>query len=89
MNGTGSAAMTIIGHPVRLFKNDSSKVFLMKKPCQCTFVVEHQGEIESFEHQKELFRLKAKLHAAEKQRMSGREGISLDESRARLRKIYE
>ena len=60
----------------------------MKKPCQCTFVIEHQGEIESFEHQKELFRLKAKLHAAEKQRMSSREGISLDESRARLRKIY-
>ena len=81
--------MTIIGRPLRLFKNDSSKVFLMKKPCQCTFVVEHQGEMESFEHQKELFRLRAKLAIAEELRMAGHEGISLDESHARLRKIYE
>ena len=44
--------------------------------------------IEAFERREELFKLKAKLAAAEKLRMAGRTGISLDESRARLEKIY-
>jgi len=61
---------------------DSSKILFMKKPCQCTFSVECHGKIESSEHQKELFRLKAMLTAAEKLRMAGNEGISLDKSRA-------
>ena len=44
--------------------------------------------IEAFERREELFKLKAKLAAAEKLRMVGHTGISLDESRARLEKIY-
>ena len=44
--------------------------------------------IEAFERREELFRLKAKLAAAEKLRMAGHKGISLDESRARLERIY-
>ena len=44
--------------------------------------------IEAFERREELFKLKAKLAAAEKLRMAGHMGISLDESRARLEKIY-
>ena len=44
--------------------------------------------IEAFERREELFRLKAKLSAAENLRIAGHEGLSLDESRARLEKIY-
>ena len=44
--------------------------------------------IEAFERREELFKLKAKLAAAERLRMAGYTGISLDESRARLEKIY-
>lgn len=44
--------------------------------------------IEAFERREELFRLKAKLAAAEELRLAGHEGISLADSRARLEKIY-
>ena len=44
--------------------------------------------IEAFERREELFRLKAKLAAAENLRVAGHNGISLDESRARLEKLY-
>ena len=44
--------------------------------------------IEAFERREELFKLKANLAAAEQLRLSGRTGVSLDESRAGLEKIY-
>ncbi len=44
--------------------------------------------IEAFERREEMFRLKANLEAAERLRMAGHQGISLDESRARLEKLY-
>ena len=44
--------------------------------------------IEAFERREELYRLKARLSAAEYLRQSGHKGISLKESRARLEKIY-
>lgn len=44
--------------------------------------------IEAFERREELFKLKAKLAAADELRLSGNTGISLDESRASLEKIY-
>ena len=44
--------------------------------------------VEAFERREELYRLKAKLAAAEELRSSGHPGISLKESRARLEKIY-
>ena len=44
--------------------------------------------IEAFERREELFKLKAKLAAAEELRLAGHTGVSLAESRARLEKIY-
>ena len=44
--------------------------------------------IEAFERREELFKLKAKLAAAEELRLAGHEGVSLADSRARLEKIY-
>ena len=44
--------------------------------------------VEAFERREELFRLKANLAAAERLRMAGHEGVSLEESRARLEKLY-
>lgn len=44
--------------------------------------------IEAFEQREELYRLRAKLAAAEQLRLSGHKGISLTQSRARMDKIY-
>ena len=44
--------------------------------------------IEAFERREELYRLKARLDAAEQLRLAGHEGISAEESRARLERIY-
>lgn len=44
--------------------------------------------IEAFERREELFRLRARLAAAEELRLSGHPGLSLDESRARLEALY-
>ena len=44
--------------------------------------------IAAFERREETFRLKANLEAAERLRLAGHEGVGLDESRARLEKIY-
>ena len=44
--------------------------------------------IEAFERREELYKLKAKLAAAEQLRLTGHKGISLAESRSRLESIY-
>ena len=44
--------------------------------------------IEAFERREELYRLKAKLEAAEKLRMAGHTGVTPEESRARLEQLY-
>ena len=44
--------------------------------------------IEAFERREELYRLKAKLAAAEKLRMAGHAGFTPEESRARLEQLY-
>ena len=44
--------------------------------------------IEAFERREELFKLKAKLAAAEEFRLAGHAGVSLDESHAKLERIY-
>jgi len=44
--------------------------------------------IEAFERREELYKLKAKLAAAEQLRLAGHKGVSLEESKARLEKIY-
>ena len=44
--------------------------------------------IEAFERREDLYKLKAKLAAAEEFRLAGHAGVSLAESRARLEQIY-
>ena len=44
--------------------------------------------IEAFERREELYKLKAKLVAAEELRLAGHTGVSLSESRDRLEKLY-
>ena len=44
--------------------------------------------IEAFERREEIWRLRAKLAAAEQARMSGQPAISMEESRSRLEAIY-
>ncbi len=45
--------------------------------------------IEAFERREELYKLKARLSAAEELRLAGHTGISLADSRARLEKLYD
>jgi len=45
--------------------------------------------IEAFERREELFRLRAKLDAAEQERLAGLPVYSIDQSRKRLEDIYE
>ena len=60
--------------PIYITKNGEGDVVVMS--------------VEAFERREELFRLKANLAAAERLRMAGHEGVSLEESRARLEKLY-
>ena len=60
--------------PIYITKNGEGDVVVMR--------------VEAFERREELFRLKANLAAAERLRMAGHEGVSLEESRARLEKLY-
>jgi len=62
------------GEPIFITKNGEGDLVVMS--------------IEAFERREELLKLKARLEAAEQLRLSGHKGISLDESRARLEKIY-
>ena len=45
--------------------------------------------IEAFERREELFRLRARLAAAEELRQSGQTGLSLEEARKRVDALYE
>ena len=45
--------------------------------------------IEAFERREELFRLRAKLAAAENLRVAGHAGLSLEESRSKLDQIFD
>jgi len=45
--------------------------------------------IDAFERREELYRLRAKLDAAEQERLAGLPTFSLDESRKRLEDIYD
>lgn len=44
--------------------------------------------IDAFERREEIYRLRAKLEAAEQARLSGQPVISMEESRRRLEAIY-
>ena len=61
--------------PIYITKNGEGDVVVMS--------------VEAFERREELFRLKANLAVAERLRMAGHEGVSLEESRARLEKLYD
>ena len=45
--------------------------------------------IEAFERREELYKLKARLAAAEELRLAGHMGVSLSDSRARLERMYD
>ena len=62
------------GEPIYITKNGEGDIVVMS--------------IEAFERREELYKLKAKLAAAEELRLSGRDGVSLEGSRERLEKIY-
>lgn len=73
------AGISMLAHaedtPVVLTKNGESDLVVMS--------------YDAFVRREELLRLKAKLEAAEELRLSGQTGLSLEESRARLEKLYE
>ena len=62
------------GAPIYITKNGEGDIVVMS--------------IEAFERREELYRLKARLDAAEQLRLAGHEGISVEESRARLERLY-
>ena len=62
------------GEPIYLIKNGEGDLVVMS--------------IEAFERREEIWRLRAKLAAAEQARVSGQSAISMEESRSRLEAIY-
>ena len=48
----------------------------------------HKEGIDAFERREEIFKLRAKLAAAEQSRLSGQPAVSVEESRRRLEEIY-
>ena len=72
--GTISALAHEEAEPIYITKNGEGDIVVMS--------------IEAFERREELYRLKAKLNTAEESRLTGHEGISLADSRAKLEKIY-
>ena len=63
-----------VSEPIYITKNGEGDIVVMS--------------IEAFERREELYKLKAKLAAADELRLAGDTGISLSESRKRLEKIY-
>ena len=63
-----------VSEPIYITKNGEGDIVVMS--------------IEAFERREELYKLKAKLAAADELRLTGHTGISLAESRERLEKIY-
>jgi len=61
------------GEPIYITKNGDGDVVVMS--------------VEAFEEQEELWRLKAKLEAAEQSVLTG-EGVTIEELRARLKGMY-
>lgn len=63
------------GVPIYITKNGEGDLVVMS--------------IEAFERREETLRLRAKLAAAEQERLSGQPGFTVEESRRRLEMIYE
>ena len=59
-------------------------VYLTKNGCGTMVVM----SIEAFERREELYKLKARLAAAEHLRLSGHRGISMEKSRARVEELF-
>ena len=73
------AAISEMAHqeaePIYLTKNGEGDIVVMS--------------IEAFERREELYRLKARLAAAEQLRLNGEQGLTLEESRKQLEALYE
>ena len=81
--------------PSTALRNDYTAISEMAHESAEPIYITKNGEgdlvvmsIEAFERREELYRLRAKLAAAEELRLSGHKGISLAQSRARMDKIY-
>ena len=60
--------------PIYITKNGEGDIVIMS--------------VEAFERREELLKLKAKLAVAEQLRLAGHKGLSVEESRAKMEKIY-
>ncbi len=73
------AAISEMAHqeaePIYITKNGEGDIVVMS--------------IEAFERREELYRLKARLAAAEQLRLNGEHGLTLEESRKQLEALYE
>lgn len=73
------AAISEMAHqeaePIYITKNGEGDIVVMS--------------IEAFERREELYRLKARLAAAEQLRLNGEQGLTLEESRKQLEALYE
>ena len=76
-------------------RNDYGEISALAHEAQEPIYITKNGEgdlvvmsINAFERREEIYRLKAKLEAAEKSRISGEQTFSVEESRKRLDEIY-
>ncbi len=82
--------------PSTAIRNDYAGISALAHETDTPVVLTKNGEsdlvvmsYEAFERREELLRLKARLETAEQMRLSGVEGISLEESRRRLEALYD
>lgn len=81
--------------PSTALRNEYSSISDMAHAEDVPIYITKNGEgdlvvmsIEAFERREEIWRLRAKLAAAEQARVSGQSAISMEESRSRLEVIY-
>lgn len=81
--------------PSTALRNDYSTISDLAHEEDMPIYITKNGEgdlvvmsIDAFERREEIYRLRAKLEAAEQARLSGQPAISMEESRRRLEAIY-
>ena len=81
--------------PSTSLRNDYSAISELAHQAEEPIYITKNGEgdlvvmsIETFERREELFRLKSRLAAADELRIAGNTGITPEESRKKLEKIY-
>ena len=81
--------------PSTTLRNDYSAISDLAHKEGIPIYITERGEgdlvvlsIDAFERREEIFKLRAKLAAAEQSRLSGQAAVSVEESRRRLEEIY-